>query len=289
MDSRRVVIVEHLPLTTEPPDLIHYNRERWQALVEAGIEFSRPFLNLDESSARQVVDPHNILGDVAGKAVLCLASGGGQQSAAFGLLGADVTVFDVTPGMLDQDRLAAAHYGFNIETVQGDMRDLSALADNSFDVVWHAFSITFVPDVRPVLAEVERVLRPGGFYRIEWANPFVSPLDEADWTGDAYPLRHVYEDAELVLHDTRWDVWDEHGAMAKVEGPREFRHTMSTMVNTLIRRHMVILGLWEELGDPDAEPGTWKHLKAIAPPWLTIWARYLPGIHEDTVATAQVS
>lgn len=265
----------------QQPDLIQYNRQRWQALVKAGIEFSRPFLDLDEISARQVVDPYDLLGDVAGVAVLCLAAGGGQQSAAFGVLGADVTVFDLTPGMLDNDRLAAEHYGFNIHIVQGDMRDLSAFADNSFDVVWHAFSITFVPDVAPVLAEVGRVLRPGGLYRIEWANPFVSPLDETDWAGDAYPLRHVYADAELVLDDTRWDVWKKDGTVVKIEGPREFRHTMSTMVNTLVRHHMVILGLWEELGDPDAEPGTWKHMKAIAPPWLTIWARYMPGVHES--------
>jgi len=269
-------------MPNQAPDLIQFNRDRWQALVEAGIVFSRPFLDLDEAAARKVVDPYDVigrnLGDVIGKSVLCLASGGGQQSAAFGLLGADVTVFDLTQGMLDKDRLAAEHYGLDITIVQGDMCDLSAFAGDSFDLVWHAFSITFVPDVEPVLAEIDRVLRPGGLYRIEWANPFVSPMEETDWTGDAYPLRHFYEDAELVLEDTRWDVWDEDGTVAKVEGPREFRHTMSTMVNTLVRHHMVILGLWEERGDCNAEPGSWEHMMAIAPPWLTIWAQYLPDL-----------
>ena len=273
----------------DPSDLIDYNRERWQALVNAGIEFSRPFLDMDEARSRKVVDPFDILGsqlgDLTGKDVLCLAAGGGQQSAAFGLLGANVTVFDLTPGMLDNDRLAAEHYGLDITTVQGDMRDLSAFADDSFDIVWHAFSITFVPDAEPVLAEVDRVLRPGGFYRIEWANPFVASMEESDWTGDDYPLRSFYEDGELILADTRWDVWDEDGNVAKVEGPREFRHTMSTMVNCLVRHHMVILGLWEELGDRNAEPGSWEHMKAIAPPWLTIWARYLPSVISSPVDT----
>lgn len=269
-------------MSAQQSDLIAYNRERWTDLVAAGIEFSRPFLDLDETSARQAIDPHGIIGDqigdLTGKAVLCLAAGGGQQSAAFGLLGAEVTVFDLTPAMLEQDRLAADHYGYDVTIVQGDMRDLSIFADSSFDLVWHAFSITFVPDVRPVLAEVERVLRTDGLYRIQWANPFVSPLDETDWNGTGYPLRHFYEDAELVLDDTRWDVWDEAGKATKVEGPREFRHTMSTLINTMVSHQMIILGFWEELGDQNAEAGSWDHLKAVAPPWVTIWARYLPDI-----------
>ena len=40
--------------------------------------------------------------------VLCLAAGGGQQSVAFALLGANVTVFDLSETQLEHDRLAAA-------------------------------------------------------------------------------------------------------------------------------------------------------------------------------------
>jgi hypothetical protein len=38
--------------------------------------------------------PADLLQDISGKAVLCLASSRGQQSAVFGLLGAQVTVVD---------------------------------------------------------------------------------------------------------------------------------------------------------------------------------------------------
>ncbi|MET0647531.1 MAG: class I SAM-dependent methyltransferase [Pyrinomonadaceae bacterium] len=57
--------------------------------------------------------------------MLCLAGGGGRESACFALLGAAVTVFDLSPEQLERDRLAAAHYGTHVETVRGDMRDLS--------------------------------------------------------------------------------------------------------------------------------------------------------------------
>ena len=78
--------------------------------------------------------PESLLG-VKGKDVLCLASGGGQQSAVFGLLGANVTVVDLSQGQLDGDKTAAKHYGYSIQTVQADMRDLSCLSSDSFDLV----------------------------------------------------------------------------------------------------------------------------------------------------------
>jgi 2-polyprenyl-3-methyl-5-hydroxy-6-metoxy-1,4-benzoquinol methylase len=128
----------------------NYNRERWNALVRANALFTRPALHLDATSARQKIDSEGLLGELTGKRVLCLAGGGGQQSAAFALLGARVTVYDLSDAQLERDREAAAHYGFSVETIQGDMRDLSHFADGAFDVVWHPYSINFVPDIRVV-------------------------------------------------------------------------------------------------------------------------------------------
>ena len=48
-----------------------------------------------------------------------------------------------------------------------------------------------------------------------------------------------------------------------------------------------LLGVWEESsGDPAAEPGTWEHLKAVAPPWLTFWAIYRPDIFTEMNSTS---
>lgn len=261
-------------------EVARYNKERWEDLARARIVFSRPALDLDAASARRMLDPHGLLGEVGGRRVLCLASGGGQQSAAFGLLGADVTVFDLSETQLGRDREAAAHYGLDVKTVQGDMRDLSSFGEDSFDVVWHPHSIKFVPDVRTVFAEVARVLRPGGLYQVDCPNPFIAGIDERDWDGKCYPLNLPYVDgAEVVPADTRWEVWDEGGNRRMVEGPKEFRHTLSTLVNGLVERGFVILGLWEESGeDADAPPGTWEHFKRIAPPGFSLWAAYRPEV-----------
>jgi hypothetical protein len=48
--------------------------------------------------------PLDWLGDVRGRRILCLASGGGQQAPVLAAAGADVTVFDLSDGQLEQDR-----------------------------------------------------------------------------------------------------------------------------------------------------------------------------------------
>src|SRR5262249_9362263 len=159
-------------------ELAQYLTTRWRALAQANALFTRPYLDLDANGARAKLDPHGFLGDVTGKHVLCLAAGGGQQSAAFSLLGARVTVIDISAEQLARDREAAAHYSVAIETLQGDMRDLSLLDAHSFDIVWHPYSLNFVPDARAVFREVARIMRPGGLYHVQTANPFVSGIGE---------------------------------------------------------------------------------------------------------------
>jgi 2-polyprenyl-3-methyl-5-hydroxy-6-metoxy-1,4-benzoquinol methylase len=86
------------------------NKDWWEKMVKEGCGFTRPWLNLDKNEIQQYIHnpqgtlneqlgtifPVNILSNVSGKDVLCLASGGGQQSAVFSLLGARVTVVDLS-------------------------------------------------------------------------------------------------------------------------------------------------------------------------------------------------
>jgi len=254
-------------------DVARYNQDRWNALVRAGVSFSRPWLDLDAATARERVDPEGMMGEVAGRDVLCLAAGGGQQSAAFGLLGARVTVLELSEEQLARDAEAARHYGLTPNMLQGDMRDLSPFADASFDLVWQAHSINFIPDPLRVFDGVARVLRPGGRYRLEYTNPFLHGVSE-NWDGKGYAVTTPYEDAEVHHRKSRWDICSVDGTVHSVEGPREFRHRLSTVVNGLIARGLAILGIWEDGSgaDPQAEPGSWCHFQSIVPPWLTLWA-----------------
>lgn len=262
-----------------------YNLKRWKALVDANALFTRPALNLDPASAREKLDPEGRLGSVAGKDVLCLACGGGQQSAAFALLGAKVTVFDLSEGQLRRDQEAAAHYGVNVRTRQGDMRDLSCFEEAAFDIVYHAYSIGFVPDARAIFQQVARVIRAGGLYHFNCANPFFTGLSEKDWSGEGYTLKHHYFDREEVTYEDQGWVYDRSKQDARIPPPREYRHTLSTLFSSLVEQGFVVLHISDYSGfypNPQAEPGTWDHFVSIAPPWLSFWACYRPDIQPRT-------
>jgi hypothetical protein len=62
-------------------DVARYKKERWEALARARVPYSRPVLDLDADAAREMVDPFGLIGQFESKDVLCLAGGGGQQSA----------------------------------------------------------------------------------------------------------------------------------------------------------------------------------------------------------------
>ena len=270
-------------------DLARFNQERWNELAREGIEYARPYLDMDENSARDLVDPEGFIRDPRGLDVLCLAAGGGQQTAAFGLLGANVTCVDISEEQLDRDRIAADHYGLDVKTVQGDMRDLSMFDEAAFDVVWHGHSLNFVPDARTVFGHVSRVLRKGGLYHLSCCNPYFHGIDEEEWNGDAYPLRNKYEEGEVIYPTgDEWTFTTSDGSPRRVHGPREFRHSMETLLNGPIELGFILLQMSEDAHfDPaeDLAPGTWKHLQSIAPPYLGFWWRYGPGTMDHPLPT----
>jgi SAM-dependent methyltransferase len=259
-------------------EIAQYNTQRWKSLTHVNALFTRPALQLDVTSARQRIDPEGRLGDITGKRVLCLASGGGQQSAIFGLLGAQVTVFDLSEEQLQRDRQVADHYHLAITTEQGDMRDLSRFEEASFDLVWQPYSINFVPDVQMVFRQVARLLPRDGCYYLQCTNPFSHGLAENDWNGKGYTLNYPYIDrAEIIGHDPIWVSSEQ--AQEPIPPPREYRHTLSTIVNGLVEQGFIIQHLSDTLDmhpDVSADPGTWNHLVAYAPPWLTFWTMYCP-------------
>ena len=269
-------------------ELAKYNKERWKALVEAEAVFTRPALNLDPSLAQEQLDPERRFGNIARKDVLCLACGGGQQSVAFALLEANVTVFDLSEAQLQRDREAAAHFGVDITLLQGDMRDLSVLEEASFDIVYHAYSLGFVPNARVVFQQVARVLRPAGLYHFMCANPFFLGLGEKDWNGAGYTLKHPYINGTEIRYDDQAWVYDRSKSGAPIPPPREFRHTLSALVSGLVEHGFVILHISDYSNfypDPNADPGTLAHLVSIAPPWLSFWAAYHPDVLPRQVAS----
>lgn len=92
-----------------------------------------------------------------GERILDLAAGTGTSSAALARSGAEVIAADFSPGMIEVGR--KKHPG--IEFVQADGMALP-FADDEFDVATISFGLRNIEDPKKALAEMYRVLKPGG-------------------------------------------------------------------------------------------------------------------------------
>jgi ubiquinone/menaquinone biosynthesis C-methylase UbiE len=159
------------------------------------------------------------------------------------------------------------------------MRDLSMFRNNQFDVVWQPYSVNFVPSVKRVYREVARVLKPSGIYYMQFANPFTHSVDDEAWDGKAYPLHRLYIDGEdISQYFPHWDVEQEAGVAVKVDSPHEFRHTLSTVLNTMAENGFVFLYLQEyAVEEENLEPGSWAYFTQVSPPWFDSFWRLSNG------------
>lgn len=103
--------------------------------------------------------PHEWFGDLAGKKVLGLASGGGQQMPVFAALGADCTVLDYSEKQLASEQMVAAREGYSIDIIRADMTKPLPFPDETFDLIFHPVSNCYVREVAPIFAEAFRVLK----------------------------------------------------------------------------------------------------------------------------------
>lgn len=106
--------------------------------------------------------PKDWFGELKGKNLLGLASGGGIQMPVFVALGAHCTVFDNSQAQLDREKFVADREGYAIEIIKGDMTKPLPFPENCFDIIFHPVSNCYIEDVRHVWNECFRVLKKGG-------------------------------------------------------------------------------------------------------------------------------
>ena len=231
-------------------DVRAYNREKWDQLVERGNPWTVPCTPEVIAAATQgewsvglteqkAVPRDWFPQDLHGVDVLCLASGGGQQGPILAAVGANVTVFDNSPRQLEQDRMVAKRDGLNLTTVEGDMRDLSAFGDESFDLVFHPVSNCFCPEILPVWKETHRVLRPGGVLLAGFNNPDAYIFD--------FPLadQGVFEVKNSLPFDALKLTEMERKRIFGDE-PLEFSHSIEEQIGGQLVAGFLLAGLYED-------------------------------------------
>lgn len=194
--------------------------------------------------------PTDWFGDVRGKRVLCLASGGGQQAPVLAAAGARVTSFDQSAEQLALDTLVAERDGLAIATVQGDMADLSVFADASFDLIFNPVSNVFAADIVPVWRECRRVLVAGGRLLSSCMNPDYFLFDHED-IEEGGPMRIRYSLPFADITSLPVDRLEKKIADRDV---LEFSHGFEAQLGEQMRAGFAMHDFYEDFWTPDMVP-----------------------------------
>ncbi len=115
------------------------------------------------------------------RTVLDVATGTGDLAVleARELEDVRVTGFDLSQGMLNVAAEKVRKLGLdNVELIRGDAEHMP-FADNSFDAITVAFGVRNFENLQKGLAEMLRVLRPGGYvYILEFSQPERFPFKQ---------------------------------------------------------------------------------------------------------------
>ena len=238
-------------------DIRAYNREAWNREVAQGNPWTVQVSAEQTSAARQgnwsvVLTPTKPVPSewfpaLPGCRTLCLACGGGQQGPILAAAGACVTVFDNSPAQLAQDRMVAERDGLELQTVEGDMADLSAFADTCFELIFHPVSNIFAPHLQPIWQEAFRVLAPGGVLLAGLSNPLSYIFDyELMEQQQRLEVRHSipYSDIGSLPPDALQRYLDS-GV------PLEYGHSLEDQIGGQLRAGFHLTGFYEDV-DPDS-------------------------------------
>jgi len=235
-------------------DILRHNREAWDRQVQTGNPWTIPVSSEQIAEARMgkwslVLTPTKPVpsdwfpADLGNRRILCLASGGGQQGPILAAAGAQVTVFDNSPAQLAQDRLVAERDGLAIETIQGDMADLSIFPDSTFDLIFHPVSNVFTAKLQPVWDEAFRVLNAGGALLAGFVNPVLYIFDTEAMDNDRrLEVRYKipYSDLEQLSPEMLQGYLDKGS-------PLEFGHSLEDQIGGQIKAGFVITGFYEDI------------------------------------------
>lgn len=232
---------------------IEENSKIWDKRVEKNDKWSVPVSSEIISQARKgtwsiVLTPIKPVpkdwfpDSLAGKKILCLASGGGQQGPVLAALGADVTVLDNSKKQLEKDEYVADRDNLRIKTVQGNMQDLSVFEDESFDCIIHPWSNGYIDDVRPMWKECARVLKKNGLLLAGFGNPIEHIFNVGKLEKGILSVENTipYADIEHMDNPETKAIVEEDGYI--------WSHTLEDQIQGQIEAGFAIIGFYEDVG-----------------------------------------
>jgi ubiquinone/menaquinone biosynthesis C-methylase UbiE len=203
-----------------------------------------------------------LLGSVAGRTVIEIGCGGGQNAIALARWGAICTGVDPSQAQLVHAHRLAVEHGVEIQFANGTAENLTAFPDEAFDIALSAYAFDYVADLQQAYAQAWRVLKPGGVFVFCLSHPWFQAVG---WHLAGEPDAPEVEDyaAWPVAEDWNWSFQD--GTTASL---RDHLRPLAQIVNELIEAGFALEKLVEQnfadvAGKPDEQLTHLPYLYAI--------------------------
>jgi SAM-dependent methyltransferase len=216
----------------------------------------------EEGAGRTVTDPATaallgLAGDVRGMRLLDVACGQGRVARELAAGGARVTGLDISTALLAKARVYEAARPLGIDYVHCDVTAAGVLDGQAFEGAVCNYGLSDIDDLDAVLANVARLVRPGGWFTFSLLHPCFPGWDR-DAPSSWPPGQGYYSEG--------WWLARNSGFRGKVGSNHR---TLSTYLNSLAGHRLRLERAAEPLPGPEWE----QRLPGAAPVPVYLVAR----------------
>ena len=191
----------------------------------------------------------NLLGNLKRKKILEIGCGGAQCSIAMAKLGAIVTAIDISKEQLKFARNLAEKNNVKIKFYQGDIKNLHNIKTNSQDIIFSAWALMYVNNLKSCFKEVYRVLKKRGIFIFSIPHPFYFSINPK-----TLRLRRSYFNVGKYIKE-------EKGKDGKIHKFVMYPYTINGLYDYLVASEFKI----EKIIEPDSRK------KYKGDPWYGLW------------------
>jgi ubiquinone/menaquinone biosynthesis C-methylase UbiE len=218
------------------------NADAWTHLARAGYDVCRDYLNTPLF--------FEMLPEVTGLQGLDIGCGEGYNTRLLAQRGATVTALDIAGKFIGHALATEQEKPLGIRYLAASALDLP-FADESFDFAVGFMSFMDMPEQDRVLAEVCRVLKPGGFLQFSITHPCTDTkirhkVRDEEGRPVAYEIGGYWDTTPWAPEWIFGDAPDEEKERWPKFKTPYFRRTISEWINAIVRTGFVV----EELGEP---------------------------------------
>ncbi|MBP6011910.1 MAG: class I SAM-dependent methyltransferase [Alphaproteobacteria bacterium] len=195
------------------------------------------------------------------KTALDVGCGEGRFCRMLAARGIAVSGVDPTPSLINhaQQRDPQGTY------IQTDAAKLP-FGDGAFDLVVSYLSLIDIPEIAPAIAEITRVLEPGGRLLIANLTAFNTAGQETDWSLDEHGKRKHFQIDHYLTESAAWIEW--RGIRI-----RNHHRPLSAYMKLLLAQGLTLTHFDEPR--PTADAPTDRAANYVRAPWFLVmeWAK----------------